>query len=512
MENTAFSTKIAMTNDMVAALKPSRRRAFLIFEDPKLRPPVLEEMMPDLQRVVASVAQNYCDSTSPHLQFDELMGEGNLKLAELITKGKLEDPKIPTRAHFFKYFKGSVNNHARSRVQRYRFTEKRTGQKPPPRDQRFPSKPVTTEEDQPEPEYHKNVDLSLDDPDLGIQIADAGHEGDQHEDEIEWGFSESAAEFAELLTKTEKLVYHEMICPSAHARCYAEMDAWRKAKDGKFAVKIKFSHMAQAIGLTEWFGYEKGVEIFQEAVLSIQNKINAYRMLSGEQLDTAARRNAIIAQLKQVFGLQIPTDIDDMVVRRMLTMAARDQFDKLNPQVNEMLEEVGAKVPRLVNENKLACYGVLYQKNCRPCNMCDLRNSCAVEAANIGLTKMVQSPRLLGTRQPRIPAFLPKTPEQAATPISSSDEAEIISHLDETFQRGVRDGQPCYYHYVGDEKKRRFIFVVERTSPLRLRFCNPSDALKKQLVGKQKTWFPRDDASLSEIIALIEQHGKETFE
>ena len=47
---------------------------------------------------------------------------------------------------------------------------------------------------------------------------------------------------------------------------------------------------------------------------------------------------------------------------------------------------------------------------------------------------------------------------------------------------------------------------------MKLRFCNPSDDLKKRLDGKQKTWCAREEATLVEIIALIEQHGKETFD
>lgn len=502
MASIAFSTRIALTSEQVAALRPPRRRYFLIFKDPKLRPPVLDEMMPDLQRVIATVAQRYCDTTTPHLQFDELMGEGNLKLAELVTKSKVEE--LPTRLEFFKYFKSAVNNHARSRVQKYRFTEKRTGQKPPPREHRFvPSAKPEDDDEAPEQEYHKNVDLSLDDPDLGLQVPDQHHECHAEDNDIDWGFGPTSAEYAHYLTPVEKMVFHEMIMPSAHARCHAEMDAMRRATPGKVSIKIKFNHMAEAVGLA--------TELFEEAVLSIRKKIKAYRMLTEEQHDKEARENAIIAQLKEVFGLQIPPDIDGMVIRRMLTMAARDQYEKLNPQINEMLTEIGAKVPRSLGNDKLACYGILYQKNCRQCNTCDLRHSCAVEAANLGLTKMTFSPKLLGTRQIRVPAFLPRAAGEITTQISSADEAEIISHLDETFQRAERNSQTFYYHHVGNDRKRRYLFCIERKAPLKLRFCNPSEVLKKRLVGKQKTWCARDEASLSEIIALIEQHGKETF-
>lgn len=501
MENTAFSTKIPLTDELVAQLRPQRHRYFLIFKEPHLRPPVLDEMMPDIQRLIANIAQRYCDSTSPHLQFDELVGEGNAKLAELITKGILQSAKCPTRTHFFKFFKAAVNNHARSRVQRYRYTEKRTGQKPPPRHQRF-AKPEH------EPEYHKNVDLSLDDPDLGLQVTGQQRDAASDDRDIDWGFGDVSAEFAFHLSPVEKLVFHEMIMPSAHARCYAELDAMRKSTSGKISVKIKFSHMAEAVGLSE--------EFFEESVLSIRDKIKTYRMMTDEQRDKEARRNATISQLKEVFGLQIPPDIDDMVVRRMLTMAARDQYDKVanNAQLCEMLTDVGAKVPRSLGgaDKKLACYGVLYQKNCRHCNICDLRHSCAVEAANMGLSKMALSQKLLGVRQIRIPAFLPRTDSEVSAQIASADEAEIISHLDETYKKALRNGQTYYFHNVGNDQERRYLFCIERESPLKLRFCNPSAELKKRLVGKQKTWCVREGAALSEVIALIEQHGKETFE
>jgi hypothetical protein len=498
-----------MTDDDVRRLRPPRHRLFLIFNDVRLRPPVLEEMMPDLQRVIASVSREYCDVTSPHLQFDELTGVGNLKLAELITKGALE--KQTCRSNFFKYFKSSFHNCVRSLVQKYRFTEKRTGQKPPPRAQRFlpANRPAPAEEEDGErvaaPEYRKNVDLSLDDPDLGLQVPDQHDNSalDLVTEEVQWNFSEAAAEYAPLFTDVEKLVFREMIAPGAKARVYAELEARRGKARARFNVKIKWAHMAEAIGMT--------TPLFQEAVLSIRNKIELFRMATPDQQDSDARRSALIAQLKQVFGVQIPPDIDSMVVRRLLTMAARDQFDKLNPQINEMLTEVGAKVPHLVGDGTIACYGVLYQKNCRQCNTCDLRHSCNVEAANLGLTKMAISPRLLGSRQMRVPAFLPRPASEVARQISTADEAEIINHLDETFRKMERGGKVQYYHEVGAAKTRRFLFCMENPAPLKLRFCTPSETLKKRLDGKQKTWFPPEDTSLAEMIELIEQHGRETF-
>lgn len=461
--------------------------------------------MPDLQRVIASVAKTYCDSTTPHLQFDNLVGEGNVKLAELITNDKLA--RLGNRHDFFRYFKTVINNHTRSLVQKYRFTEKRTGQKPPPREQRFNAAPAPKTEDGEDgedvQEYHKNVEISLDDPDSGIQVPDQHHVEDVDEQEIDWGFSDMAADYAQVLTPVERLVFHEMVMPSARARCFAEQDAMRRAPSGKLSVKVKFAHMAEAVGVS--------LEYFEEAVLSIRNKINQYRMQSEQQREQTARYNALIAQLKEVFGLHIPPDIDPLVVRRMLTIAARHQFDKLNPQINEMLDEVGAKVPRAIGGNRIACYGVLYQRNCRQCTTCDMRTGCATEAANFGLTKMVLSNKLLGDRQVRVPAFLPHTSSAEENALSPDDENTIIAHLNETFKKADRNGQEYYIHYVGDNNQRRYLLCVDRRTPLRLRFCTPSKELKKRLVGKQKTWHAPEKATLAEIIALIDEHARDSL-
>jgi hypothetical protein len=498
MASMAFSTKIPLIEEYFPRFTRQQLCRGILWADPKIRPPMLEEMMPDIERVIASVALKYCDMTTPHLHFDEIMSEGKLKLAELITRGELE--RIPCRVEFFKFFATAVNNQARSRVQKYRFTEKRTGQKPPPRDQRFKRTSQTAEEHETEgvvPEHHKNVELSLDDPELGLQVPQTYCDSASEQREVE-------EEFEALLTVDEVTVFRQLHKPNALACKYAEYDAMRRRVGERLHIKIKPEHLARGIG--------RDLKQFEKDVLSIRRKITAHRMMTTQEQDAQARHNALVASLSQLFNLQIPQGLDDMVLRRLFTMAARDQFDekvKGKLEVEEMLIEVGAKPPRMLGD-KMACYGVLYQKNCRKCNSCDLRHSCAVEAANMGLDKMAISPRLLGATQQRIPAFLPRQggPE---THISSLDEAEVLAHLEETFEKLNRDSTVVYFHRVGPSSKRRLLFIVEQTSPLCIRFCNPSETLKKKLVGKQKVWRARDSAPLTEIIALIEQHAKETF-
>jgi hypothetical protein len=504
---TAFSTKLPLLPEILPKFTRQQLCRGLFWSDPKVRPPILDEMYPDIERVIASVAQHYCDSTTPHLHFDELVGEGRLKLAELITRGELD--RLVSRYDFFRFFKTSVNNQARSRVQKYRFTEKRTGVKPPPREERF--KPVVQGADDHEehpPEHHKNVELSLDDEELKLQVP-------QVEQESERDAVDMMEEYDALLTQQERMVMHEMVKAGAETRAYAQYDAMRRRTGEKLHVKIKEEHMAMGLGM--YFVDEETGELtadlkqFEKVVLSIRQKITAYRIMSDDQHDTQARKSARINTLKEVFGLQLPASLDDMVLRRMFTMAARDQYEekvKDKPQVVEMLIEIGAKPPRLIN-GKMACFGVLYQKNCRKCNMCDLRDSCALDAANMGLTKIAISPRLLGAKQPRTPAFLPSVGDEPR--ITSTDEAEIVEHLGEVFEKIDKDDATYYYMLVGG-KKRRYVFCIDEVSPLRLRFLNPGEELKKRLVGKNKTWCPVPDSSLSDVVSMIEQHSKEVFE
>jgi hypothetical protein len=401
-----------------------------------------------------------------------------------------------SRADFFKFFKASINNQARSRVQKYRFTEKRTGVKPPPREQRFlPKTEEHDDDDHPVVEYQKSVELSLDDPDLNLQVPDEGCT--PHET-----MREVVDDYEVLFTEIEKLVFRQLIQANDLAWCYAMVDASFHKKPGKITVKIKHQHLAQGIGLS--------LELFEEAVLSIRAKINSYRSMSDEQREDTARYNAILAQLKEVFGLQIPPVADEMLIRRLLTLAARDQYTKVNEQVAEMLEEVGAKIPR-IHGDMLSCYGILFQKNHRICNACGLRHSCATEAANVGLTKITISPKLLGARQIRVPAVLPTLEgDEPVMPATDSDDGEIITYLEETFRRTVWKGEVWFSLHETETKDRRFIFCIgEQTIPLRLRFCNPSEELKKGLVdGGAGRWFVSEKLSVREVTALIDQHAK----
>jgi hypothetical protein len=212
-----------------------------------------------------------------------------------------------------------------------------------------------------------------------------------------------------------------------------------------------------------------------------------------------------------VFGVQIPPTADEMLIRRLFTIAARDQHPKVNQQVAEMLEFVGAKVPRLHKE-MIACYGVLYTANDRRCQSCGLKKSCYVEASNLGLNKLTLSPRLLGSRQQRSPVILPTFEGEEPPCAASYDEAEILSYLDEYHTRFKRGDSIYYGHNTEDADRQVLLFCLGvRTSPLSLRFCSPSEGLKKKLVARGKSWFAPDNSPTSVITALIDQHAKDTL-
>lgn len=467
-----------------------RAVALHFYTEPSRRPPVLDEMMPDIERLIYSVAQRYSDQTSQYLQIEELVGEGRLKLAELITKGQLDKQK--TRSNFFKVLKASLQNQAKSRIQKYRFTEKRTGIKPPPRKDRL--SPESSEAISDYSHRQKQVEMSLDDTDLHLQVSDGSHS------EQEW--REVVEEYAALLTKPERVIFSQMVQPDEAAWAAAYVDSFMLKSSSAVTFKIKYHHMAE--------GLELKYKEFQEYVLSIKRKILAYRAMTDSDLQAKERQSAITAQLKVVFGVQIPPTSDSMLVRRLFTIAAREQYTKINAQVAEMLEAVGAKVPRL-HKDMVQCYGVLYLESDRRCQSCGLKKSCYTEAANLGLTTITLSPRLLGARQTRQPVILPSMEGDA--PVSSTyDEDEIISYLDENFVKFGR-GADIYYGYDVEAADRQVLLFClgSQMSPLRLRFCAPSDALKKKLMPKAKCWYPADDASTSEITALIEQHAEENL-
>ena len=499
MVNTAFTVTTA-TIPITDLFTDETRRAYylLLFTEAHLRPPVFDEMYADAERLIASQAQRYCDQTCQFLHHDELVAEGRRKLAQLVDKGELN--RQTNRVNFFKFFKTSLANHFCSLVQKYRFTHKRTGQQPPPRKRFDVAAPVDCEEEQPQT-YKKQVEISLDDEETHLQVADSSESPD--------GTSELLEEWMSILNPLERLVLKELTEPSATALCYATLDAHLGRKPGNIRVDIKHEHMAQASGIS--------AELFEKTVLSVRAKITAHRSMSTAQQAQATRRSAIIQQLSQIYQVQIPPNLDDMVMRRLFTIAARDQIHLYNPEIGELLTEIGAKPPVFNTDKTLACFGVLFKSNDRRCINCGYNKACSVESANIGLGKITLSTKLLGTRGTRYPVILP-TQEPVTVALNRTADAkelDIVAYLDENYLRQERDGQVFYVHKPHGSlmtPHRRPLFCLERVNPISLRFCSPTANVKQKLIGKPKAWYPPDDIDNDELLQLIDEHSSEIYQ
>jgi hypothetical protein len=159
----------------------------------------------------------------------------------------------------------------------------------------------------------------------------------------------------------------------------------------------------------------------------------------------------------------------------------------------------------------LNCRGVAYQKNNRICNSCGYRVACASEAANYGLGKITISPRLLGSKLTRVPAILPNDPDADEVIAPSDEEAEIVAYLDENFRKMASKGQTYYAHKEKLEQSKRLFRVDTNGADFRIQVCGPSEVLKKKLRYEQKCYFTPPGLSVSDVIALIDQHAKEAY-
>lgn len=470
-----------VTTDVWEDATPPAEQLGLVFKNPRWRPPVLEEMKPDLDRLIASIAQNYVDGTCQALHFEELVSEGNSKLAIIISKGFLI--KAPSRAKFFGLFKMSYTNHVRSLVQKHRFTQKRTGVKPPPRDAIFTGQ-----------EHVKNVEVSLNDPDAGLQVADTVAASPDTDE------ADLVNEYRALLTPIEALVFDQMTNPNNLAMIDAQMESWLGQRRGR-AVKVRHKNMAFGIGID--------VESFDHAVLSIQQKIIGHRSMDDDAQLEESRRNAAVVTLCHVFGLQIPPNTDESLIKRMFTVAARYDYDKVDKQVGDLLRMVGAKVPEMRTDGTMGCHGVLFKKNHPICNACDLRKSCEVEAAAFGLDKIVPSPKLLGVNQVRVPYISDHaTATKSTVPAISKRDSEILTHLQATYKKAVFRGETFFQHTVNGEPK--YLFCVASQTPLTLRFCSPGKKMQAKLRMEQQrgrtAWMVPVDLPADQVLELVKEH------
>ena len=458
----------------------------------------LEDMMDDLMRVAFSVAKMYTDDSCFALNFDDLRAECLKKVVDVIKANWLN--KAKTRVEFFKIAKTAMNNHVRGIVQRHRFTIKRTGHKSPDRND-----PTAT---------NVKPDISIDDPDIHLQIASSEDNGSSFDQEL-------LEDLRVFLTPLELLVLEQLVDPNpgAYMFCYIGSARGRRRTD-PLSVKITHQHMAEGLGLDP--------DTFAAVQLSIKTKYME-KIMTNKPEDV--RFNSSLATLENIFGVQVPRSTDKVIVARLFTICARDQLDKVSPDVEKLLLSVGAKPP-VIDGERLSCFGVLFQRNHRTCMSCGLRVACQTEALNYGLGEITLSPKLLGSRNVRTPVLtdqqpstdpsMPKasssdlpasSPEQkpaAAGPFTPTERDEaLLVHMKDNY-RQIKFGSDVYYAHK-DGKAKCVFYIGKEGEPFELRFCKPSDGLKKTLVRKVRSFYLPPEMVAEEAIKLIDQHADETF-
>jgi hypothetical protein len=521
----------------------------------------LEDMMDDLIKVAVKVATTYTDNSCFALNFADLRAECLKKVVDVIKAGWLNRAK--SRVEFFKVAKTAMNNHVRGIVQRHRFTIKRTGHRSPDRSGilavgdevafadndrqiRTTIKQLTDDgfrlnlaspklgydgdqtrvfkaEELTRMRLETNVkpDVSLDDPEIHLQVAGT-------EDQQSCSFDQELLEDLKVfLTPLELLVLAQLVDPNSGAYVYSYLGMTRGRKRNEpLSIKLSHQHMAEGLGIDP--------ELFAAVHQSIKTKYME-KVMTNKPEDV--RFNSALATLENIFGVQVPRSTDKVIVARLFTICARDQLEKVSPDVEKLLTLVGAKPPVLEGD-RLSCFGVLFQRNHRTCMSCGLRAACQVEAVNYGLGEITLSPKLLGSRNVRTPVLTDQqpstdnsmakpsssdvpssTPEQkpaATAPSSNSgpftpterDEALLV-HLRDHYKQ-IKFGIDVYYTHK-DGKPKCVFYTGKENEPFELRFCKPGEELKKTLVRKVRSFYLPPEMTAEAAIKLIDQHADETF-
>jgi hypothetical protein len=471
-----------------------RHRLGLVFAEPELRPPIYEELVADMQHIIFKVASTYVDATCVELHFEDLVADCWAKTSAMVHRGLLT--RCRNRIEYFKQYKTAILNHVRSLVQRHRFTEKRTGIRPPPKEERHTVASVST----------KPHEVRIDDPDCGFQLADLAESGSASE----------GAHYRELLEDVNSRLDHDgrsvlgqLLSPNGEALFVAWYEAHRGLAPGQpLRVKIRQEHLA------------KGVNMDLDKFQGIRDQIKRKCSFMKDHQEDDPRQLAAMATLVQFFGVQIPRSISETVRKRALTVAAQHQYDRIKDDegIKEALRICGIPLP-VVRNDRFECFGVMFLKENHTCENCGVREACEMQAANFGLNLVTMSAKLLGTRHPRTAVVKPARYPGDPAGVESEREEEIMVFLDENFRRVNHRGEICYQHKDRLEGPgMQLIFSIGREiAPLRLRFIGPAEELKSSLVlesssrGGKPSWYLPPQLSVEQSLNLIRAHAQDTF-
>lgn len=464
-----------------------------------------EDITGDIDRLIKSVIVNSTDESNVSLQFDELRGELMLKLAQILNR---RDYFFPDRKAFFGFLKTSLVRHKQTHIQRHVFTHKRTGIKHTKRTEQEQFQETDPHKDfMALEEAHKPIKIELDDDETGAANffgTDGGRENQEAMEAINV-FIDT------YLTPHEAMVLRQEIEPNDAAYTYAYVDHHDGDRQGKF--KIREVHKAKGIGLE--------LPSYKKTLASVRQKLESRfkgKCMSENAEDQKVRQAEL--QLCEIFNMQVPSHVDPMIKRRAFTVAARVNFDKvkMTKGIEALLESVGAYTPKKYGEN-LGCFGVLWEAGQRTCGLCSIEESCKERTANLGLGKndVHLSRKLLGATMIRTPLILPKiepVPEEG-TPIDASSlivytgtdrDAEILDFLNESMMPVIYEGE--IFYRLPDKGQKRIFCVGQPERLMKLRFCNPSDKLRSELIayGHGPLWTVADELAVEDVKSLMNKH------
>ena len=231
----------------------------------------LDGLMPDIVRLMKSVATGCTDASNVSLHFDELMGELHTKLACILRNRSVT---FESREKFFGFLKVSFQRHLKSTVQKYALTFKRTGIKPKKKTDKAP---VSMTED---PIESRAPQVALDDEDSGAQnfvgSDDEGFGEIELSDEIRF-FVDSH------LTREERTVFLQESEPNRKALRLAFGSSTSNRKSRKFRVLDR--HKAEGIGMS--------ISAYKRVLESIRSKLlEHWKFGSPEHYERYAHANA----------------------------------------------------------------------------------------------------------------------------------------------------------------------------------------------------------------------------
>jgi hypothetical protein len=519
-------------------------------------PSYINDRMSDIQSIIANIARTYSDQSCYALSYEDLRAECLAKLAKIISNEEWQKFVDKPRGEFFAYVRTVFNNHVKSTVVRYRLTSKRGYDAV---------------------RKQKNVDLNIDDYTETIQSSNAGSDGrygsalrvlDDDSFIAPKENEQFLSDVAPLLTPIEYLVLHQILLPNHAAWLYQYALSQKVGK----RIQIDKEALANGIGIFDMVVQSKdgtfhnisATRFYELVETSLKRKIGLY--MSGEDAGRDTEFSTAVKNLEDVFDLQIPSALEPCVIRRIMTIAARDQFDKVDSHVIHDLETVGAIVPQRRPDGTLRCYGVLWRSNSQICKTCQLNLACKTASCNVGLDMITLSPKVLEQGAVRVPVACVNSaapaeeksdvnqPESVLTDAVSDNAPEDSSTINETLRvQEVTESKPCQVvqnpdidydsrnsqiveylsgalkrsknhediHFQSrvipsNLKKAPYIFVIKfsRTDllqdiPFPLRFAKPDSSLKSKLIH-HKTGYYLPGCDLDTAMTLINAHINST--